>query len=129
MIDPNHFPTNGSYTMGCRCVECKRCHATYQRSVRRATLGLSDLIGPQLGPWRYEGACRHLDDRTRAKFLSNVEQDIRDAITVCQTCPVKTECLEYAIEAQALYVWGGTSQKQRRAIQRQRLTQTLKAPQ
>ena len=128
MIDPNHLPSNSNYRQGCRCTECKRCHAADRRARRALTVELGALIGPQLGPWRYESACRQVDDDTRKKFLSNNNADINHAIRICQTCPVKTECLEYALEARALYVWGGTSGKQRSAIQRQRLTQKVKAP-
>jgi WhiB family transcriptional regulator, redox-sensing transcriptional regulator len=39
---------------------------------------------------------------------------------VCDQCPVKTECLEFALETnQDSGIWGGTSEEERRTIRRQ----------
>ncbi len=38
-------------------------------------------------------------------------------------CPVRDECLEWALDtAQTLGVWGGTSENERRALRRRRAT-------
>ena len=37
-----------------------------------------------------------------------------DAIRICQTCPVKSECFEYAIKHEDFGVWGGTTEEERR---------------
>lgn len=47
----------------------------------------------------------------------------RAALAICAGCPVKAECLEYAltfVDHDDHGVWGGTSAKQRIAIRRQR---------
>jgi WhiB family redox-sensing transcriptional regulator len=49
-----------------------------------------------------------------------VEQTAR-AIAVCQDCPVRLECLEWALETcQDAGVWGGLSEEDRREIRRTR---------
>jgi hypothetical protein len=39
------------------------------------------------------------------------------AKSLCQTCPIMYECAEYAIHTDVEGVWGGTNEKERRAIQ------------
>jgi WhiB family transcriptional regulator, redox-sensing transcriptional regulator len=44
---------------------------------------------------------------------------IAAAKAVCATCPVQSECLEFAIATNQEYgVWGGTSEEERRALRR-----------
>lgn len=39
----------------------------------------------------------------------------------CEKCPVKTPCLDFALETKQDYgVWGGTSERERRRIRRRR---------
>lgn len=41
----------------------------------------------------------------------------RDPKTVCATCPVREQCLNYAIQHHINYgIWGGVSERQRRRI-------------
>ena len=43
------------------------------------------------------------------------------AKAVCATCPVKTECLEYALTNREVFgVWGGCSERQRRRMRSDR---------
>jgi WhiB family redox-sensing transcriptional regulator len=40
---------------------------------------------------------------------------------ICRTCPVQVECLEYALVENIQHgVWGGTSERERRRIRRER---------
>ncbi|MEW2295512.1 WhiB family transcriptional regulator [Streptomyces sp. NPDC006743] len=75
--------------------------------------------------WREHAACRHEDPDlffpigTTGPALVQTEQ----AKSVCRRCPVRDECLEWALEtAQPLGVWGGTSENERRALRRRRAT-------
>jgi len=38
-----------------------------------------------------------------------------EAIAICQLCPVKSDCFEYAIKHEDYGVWGATTEEERRA--------------
>jgi WhiB family redox-sensing transcriptional regulator len=47
--------------------------------------------------------------------------DSRSAKAICATCPVQPECLEYALANGELFgCWGGTSERERRRLRKQR---------
>ncbi|MEZ5311676.1 MAG: WhiB family transcriptional regulator [Microthrixaceae bacterium] len=49
---------------------------------------------------------------------------------VCATCPVKTQCLEYALANRIDHgVWGGTSERERRRILKRRSAERRAAAQ
>ncbi|WP_405623099.1 WhiB family transcriptional regulator [Streptomyces sp. NBC_00076] len=71
--------------------------------------------------WREHAACSHEDPDlffpigTTGPALVQEEQ----AKAVCRPCPVRDECLQWALDTgQTLGVWGGTSENERRAIKR-----------
>ncbi|MEU5091763.1 WhiB family transcriptional regulator [Streptomyces sp. NPDC021356] len=73
--------------------------------------------------WREHAACRHEDPDlffpigTTGPALVQTEQ----AKAVCHRCPVREQCLEWALETeQTLGVWGGTSENERRGLRRRR---------
>ncbi len=39
---------------------------------------------------------------------------------LCARCPVRVECLDYAMETDQFGVWGGTSEAERRSLKRPR---------
>lgn len=56
-----------------------------------------------------------LPDRHLRAALLQTEQ----AKAVCRRCPVREQCLEWALETgQSIGVWGGTSETERRALKR-----------
>ena len=64
--------------------------------------------------WRILRACR--SKPVSFFFPSNVA-DYKKAVSFCNKCPVKQECLNYALENEIVYgVWGGTGEKDRRVI-------------
>ncbi|MGH3098714.1 MAG: WhiB family transcriptional regulator [Streptosporangiales bacterium] len=67
--------------------------------------------------WSRAGACRDGDpDRL---FVRGSEQHV--AKRVCRHCPVRTECLAYALDHRMEYgVWGGMTERERRALLRRR---------
>lgn len=68
-------------------------------------------------PWMVFGACREQDPDL---FFPDTVRQAREAIAICNTCPVKGECLEYSLEARERFgVWGGLTDKQRRHLLRQ----------
>lgn len=69
--------------------------------------------------WMLEGACRDIDrtDLDRWFFApSNDTAAAEKAKAVCQFCPVKDKCLEYALERPDVGIWGGTTQAERREM-------------
>jgi WhiB family transcriptional regulator, redox-sensing transcriptional regulator len=66
--------------------------------------------------WTDQARCRGVDPE---QFFVRGATASRAAIKVCTRCPVKDECLRYAIEQGIDFgVWGGLTERQRRAYQR-----------
>lgn len=69
--------------------------------------------------WRDDAACRGPEHDLDLFFPTRGETDrLRAAKAVCATCPVTEPCLAFALLTGAEGIWGGTSEKQRRAIKR-----------
>lgn len=70
----------------------------------------------QREPWMHAAACRGLNPEL---FHPQPGESSDQAKAVCAGCPVRTECLDYAMAHYELFgVWGGTSQKQRSQLRR-----------
>jgi WhiB family transcriptional regulator, redox-sensing transcriptional regulator len=55
------------------------------------------------------------------KGCSNTSpKDIAIAKKICKTCPYMAECLAWAVANDEIGIWGGTTQKDRRVLRRQR---------
>ena len=72
--------------------------------------------------WRDRAICRDTDPDlffpvgTTGQALVQIAR----AKEVCNECPVKIDCLEYALETnQDSGIWGGLAEEERRAIRRQ----------
>lgn len=67
-------------------------------------------------PWAARAECRGEDP---ALFFPGPDDDTLAALSICARCPVRQECLEYAIEARERFgIWGGTTERQRRRMVR-----------
>jgi WhiB family transcriptional regulator, redox-sensing transcriptional regulator len=71
--------------------------------------------------WRLEAACQHLP--TELFFPighgPRAEAQTKLAKSICDTCSVRAECLEYALGANAQYgVFGGLAEEERREVRR-----------
>lgn len=63
-------------------------------------------------PWMAEAACSGMDPNL---FFPVRGESTEAARAVCETCAVRSDCLNYAVETrEALGIWGGTSERQRR---------------
>lgn len=70
--------------------------------------------------WMLRAKCRGIDP---AEFFPSDGTGVDKARRLCEQCVVKAECLEYALENRIEHgVWGGTSERERRRIQRSRRT-------
>lgn len=82
--------------------------------------------------WFADAACRGYDvDLFFADRGVGANRDpYREARQVCAGCPVRDECLDYAIELGLRHgFWGGRTERQRRALRGQRDRRTLSASQ
>lgn len=63
-------------------------------------------------PWVVFGTCRDADPDL---FFPTSKEGAEQALAICASCPVRPECLDYALEAGERFgVWGGLTEKQRR---------------
>jgi WhiB family redox-sensing transcriptional regulator len=73
---------------------------------------------PELYAWMFHARCRGIDP---AEFFPSDGTGVETAQRVCATCPVTSECLEYALVNRIEHgVWGGASERERRRILRRR---------
>lgn len=73
---------------------------------------------PKREEWRSKAACRGTDIDI---FFPASEADAGRAKGVCATCPVRLECLEWALASrQEEGVWGGLTDTERRRLRRRR---------
>jgi WhiB family redox-sensing transcriptional regulator len=82
------------------------------------TQSLAILAAPitEERPWMVFRACR---DAEADLFFATTKEDQGHALAICATCPVRLDCLEYALEARERFgIWGGTTEKQRRRLLR-----------
>jgi WhiB family redox-sensing transcriptional regulator len=73
-----------------------------------------------MGSWRDQARCRGVDPQV---FHPAEEDDLAaaEAKAICDICPVREPCLEYAIESREKDgVWGGLTARERRRLIRQR---------
>jgi WhiB family redox-sensing transcriptional regulator len=69
--------------------------------------------------WRTHARCRGVDPLIFHPL--NEEDAAEDAKAICELCPVREACLEYAISAREKDgVWGGLTARERRRVIRQR---------
>lgn len=76
--------------------------------------------------WQYRAACRGEDSSdffAPNYFERKEEKEAREAKakSLCVRCPVRLECLDYALRAREPHgIWGGLNEVERRALIRER---------
>ncbi len=71
--------------------------------------------------WRDHAACRHEDPDLFFPIGTTGPAQVQSeqAKAVCARCPVREQCLEWALGAdQIIGIWGGTTELERRALRR-----------
>jgi Transcription factor WhiB len=64
--------------------------------------------------WKLDGVCRQVDPEL---WFPDKGQSARVATRICAACPVRAECLAYALERDERFgVWGGLSERERRKL-------------
>ena len=86
-------------------------------TVRVKTAGMSNTArNPERGEWVTQAKCRKGDPD--ALFVRGAEQ--RKAAVICRHCPVQLECGADALDNRVEFgVWGGMTERQRRALLKQ----------
>lgn len=63
--------------------------------------------------------CRRLVQKKA--FFPEKGASSKEARAVCDACPIQATCLEYALDHDERFgIWGGTSERERRALRRAR---------
>ena len=66
--------------------------------------------------WQHRALCSQTDPEA---FFPEKGGSTREAKKVCQTCDVRSECLEYALAHDERFgIWGGLSERERRKLKR-----------
>lgn len=67
--------------------------------------------------WQADALCAQTDPEA---FFPEKGGSTRDAKMICQSCEVRVQCLEYALERDERFgIWGGYSERERRKLRRQ----------
>jgi WhiB family redox-sensing transcriptional regulator len=73
--------------------------------------------------WKVRAACREAPDKSvffpeRATEVAT-QNLVKQAKAICKRCPVRRECLDYALEHYEKHgVWGGTTERERRKLEK-----------
>lgn len=69
--------------------------------------------------WRDDAACLHADPGLffPASTTGPAVTQVENAKRICQACPVRTPCLNWALDqGSSLGIWGGTTEDERRNL-------------
>lgn len=68
--------------------------------------------------WTTDAACAQVDPDA---WFPEKGGSTREVKKVCASCPVRTECLDFALDHDERHgVWGGVSERQRRQLKKAR---------
>lgn len=101
----------------CSCDLCRTWSRTRARSRRRAVSQQPWRIVTPRPDWFGEAACKGHDPSLWHPDGWTNQREAAQAIAICRGCPVRTDCLEHALEQdEALGIWGGTQPGERHRI-------------
>lgn len=89
--------------------------------VKGAVMGddIPPFLPAPLGAWAKHGLCVNADDPD--VFYPPDGSRGTKARRICARCPVRAECLEYALDADEEFgIWGGLDPRERRNLKRKR---------
>jgi WhiB family redox-sensing transcriptional regulator len=73
--------------------------------------------------WQRDALCAQTDPEA---FFPEKGASVRAAKNTCLACPVRTDCLEFALARDERHgVWGGLSERERRRIKKSRTRRPL----
>ncbi|MCR8670415.1 WhiB family transcriptional regulator [Agrococcus sp. HG114] len=66
--------------------------------------------------WQADALCAETDPEA---FFPEKGGSTRDAKRICESCEVRAECLEYALQNDERFgIWGGLSERERRKLRK-----------
>ena len=75
--------------------------------------------------WQADARCAEVDPEI---FFPERGGSSKAARAVCGDCRVRMQCLEYALNNKEQFgIWGGTSERERRRLRRERAVRKLRA--
>lgn len=67
--------------------------------------------------WQSDALCAQTDPEA---FFPEKGGSTREAKRICESCEVRSECLDYALENDERFgIWGGLSERERRKLRRE----------
>ena len=77
-----------------------------------------DTFIPNQPRWMARASCRGLGTSV---FFGDSPEETEQARAVCELCPTRAECLEFALADRSLVgIWAGTDEAERRKLRRER---------
>ncbi|QAB18466.1 WhiB family transcriptional regulator [Leucobacter muris] len=71
----------------------------------------------ELLAWQTDALCAQTDPEA---FFPEKGGSTREAKRICESCEVRSECLDYALENDERFgIWGGLSERERRKLRRE----------
>jgi WhiB family redox-sensing transcriptional regulator len=93
-------------------------HDTYDTYDTRKAYEAHDGAPAGGESWRLDALCAETDPEA---FFPEKGGSTREAKRVCVGCPVRLQCLEFALENDERFgIWGGLSERERRRVRLQR---------
>jgi WhiB family transcriptional regulator, redox-sensing transcriptional regulator len=89
--------------------------------------GMQRITNKLLQPvdWQTKARCTEVDPEI---FFPERGGSSKAARAVCSNCDVRMQCLEYALNNKEQFgIWGGTSERERRRLRKERATRRLRA--
>lgn len=84
----------------------------------RLALVLARVTDPAAGRWQERALCAQVDPDA---WFPGKGESPRLAKQTCAACPVREQCLDYAIEhGETFGIWGGMTERERRRVARDR---------
>ena len=85
-------------------------------AVPLASMSVEELITAVELEWQERALCAQTDPEA---FFPEKGGSTREANRICQSCEVRDECLEYALEHDERFgIWGGLSERERRRLKK-----------
>lgn len=119
----NHGKNDTYITYKCRCSLCRAAHAEKKQLYSKTT---RKLLGVADTSWMKteEKNCHDMNTKIFYPAVREISPDYElitaEVKRICEGCCVQSPCLEYALLTREEGVWGGTNEKDRRRIKRNR---------